>query len=678
MRIQSFFIALFLFIISTVALSQTNLNHRDSVDVIHYRINLDITDFEKETLSGNTVLTIVPKFDNTSSIGLDLADFSVLDIHLYKNKIKKFTHHNEVVRINLPVSLGKKDTFDLKITYSGKPKQDKRWGGFFFKDGYAFHYGIGMHASPPNFGRAWFPCIDNFTDKATYDFHFTVKKNHTAVGCGVLQEVKEIDKNRKIFSWHLSDSIPTYLASVAVGEFTRIESVYQGVEREIPIVIYTPPGKLKEAKKSYRNVNQYMSAFEKLLGPYRWQKVGYVNLPYQSGAMEHATNIAIPTSRIDGSLYVEPLLIHELSHHWFGNLVTCQTEQDMWLNEGWASYAEALVLEEMYGKQRYKDYVRENHRKVLFSTHLYDKGYRPVYGNPHEYTYGSTVYDKGADICHTLRGYVGDSLFFMSLQHYFKEYTFGHINTAKFEQYLSQQTGMNLNDFFEGWIYTPGFPHFVVDSFTVLPQKDKFLVDVYLQQELKEKKNFIASNRIELGFMNKNRKIVNHLMKFSGQYGHQQFLLDFKPDFVLVDPEEKISDATCDTYETITEAGEIDFREVNLMIQPDEITDSIFLRPVCHWIQQQLSPELKEQGYRPTENYWVIDGIFPEKNNYIAEFYFIKDSQSNSQNIDLLYRPDKSSPWEVTNAKHYPSQYFFNHMTITQLKKGEYVVGIKD
>ena len=113
--------------------------------------------------------------------------------------------------------------------------------------------------------------------------------------------------------------------------------------------------------------------------------------------MEHATNIAYPRYAIaNGDKTSETLFAHELAHHWWGNTITCKTQEDMWLNEGWASYSERLFLEAVYGKKAYEDDIEANHHSVLQFAHVLDEAVLPVSGIGHANTYGRHVYDKGA------------------------------------------------------------------------------------------------------------------------------------------------------------------------------------------------------------------------------------------------------------------------------------------
>jgi aminopeptidase N len=134
--------------------------------------------------------------------------------------------------------------------------------------------------------------------------------------------------------------------------------------------------------------------FENYYGPYVWNRVGYCLVPFNSGAMEHATNIAYPQAAT-GIAYEVDLMAHELSHHWWGDLMTCETQEDMWLNEGMANYSEKLFLEWTYGYGKYLAEVKSEHDDIVKYIHLREKGFRAISGIPHEYTYGDHVYKKG-------------------------------------------------------------------------------------------------------------------------------------------------------------------------------------------------------------------------------------------------------------------------------------------
>ena len=201
--------------------------------------------------------------------------------------------------------------------------------------------------------------------------------------------------------------------------------------------------------------------------------------------MEHAGNIAYPSFAVDGTIDHESIFVHELSHHWWGDLVTCETEKDMWLNEGWATYSVSLFHQFVYGEERYKKEMRANHFEVLQNAHIHDKEYRAVYGIPHEFTYGTHVYRKGADVAHTLRSYLGDSVFFHCIKNFLQAHAYSNASTTQFRDDIAACSGRNMREFFDDWVFSPGFTHFSIDSYTVIPSARSYAVSVYIRQKLK-------------------------------------------------------------------------------------------------------------------------------------------------------------------------------------------------
>ncbi|MFN9799531.1 MAG: M1 family aminopeptidase, partial [Bacteroidota bacterium] len=243
-----------------------------------------------------------------------------------------------------------------------------------------------------------------------YELRVLTANGRTAYCGGVRLSVDTVGTDSLYTRWLLADHpIPSYLASVAVANYTHVDDSYTTALGEtIPVWLTARPQDTTAMKNSFLNLIGCLSGFEEHYGPYRWPRVGFVSVPFNAGAMEHATNIAYPSFAINGNLTFETLIAHELSHHWWGDLVTCRTAEDMWLNEGWASYCEALFEEIIYGVEAYADYVASNHKDVLTDVPNDDGGYFPVSGVPHELTYSGTVYSKGADIVHNLRGVMGD------------------------------------------------------------------------------------------------------------------------------------------------------------------------------------------------------------------------------------------------------------------------------
>ncbi|NMB71977.1 MAG: M1 family metallopeptidase, partial [Bacteroidales bacterium] len=275
------------------------VNYRDSVDVLNYSIHLTLRNLQDKKLEGFTVIKCVYPRGNQGSFAFDLAGLQVDSVTSPALKNVRFYQEKEIIRGTFSGKLTPADTVTLAIYYRGTPLRDKRWGGFFFAGDEAFNYGIGMDAVPPNFGRVWFPCIDNFTDRATYTFHVTIPEGYTAVCNGTLCGKRESEPGYYTWAWEMKQPIPTYLASVAVGRYVRLEGLYHGLQRSIPWQIYCLPEDSMKTAASFQQLPRWMQIFETRFTPYAWDRIGYVIVPFNHGAMEHATNIALARNTVD-------------------------------------------------------------------------------------------------------------------------------------------------------------------------------------------------------------------------------------------------------------------------------------------------------------------------------------------------------------------------------------------
>ncbi|MCD6557158.1 MAG: M1 family metallopeptidase, partial [Bacteroidales bacterium] len=648
--------------------------------ILHYSISLNIIDFQNKEISGNTVVQLSPRNEELKQITLELYKLEVDSVFIFDEKISSFSYNGNL--INIPYEHNKSDgkcCTKVTIFYHGHPKQDLDWGGFFFSDSSAYNMGVGMEADPQSFGRAWFPCIDDFEEKASFDFNITVPQKYTAVCSGVLISEKKNTDGTQTFSWQLKQNVPTYLVSVAVAEYDEIKSVYESItKRKIPVSLYIYPEDVANAEFSFQNLNKALRTFENDFGEYVWDRVGYVEVPFTSGAMEHVCNIAYPEYAVDSTLFRETLMAHELSHHWFGNLVSCKTPADMWLNEGWASYCEALFKEQVYGKEAFKDYVRANHVKVLTQAHIFDNGYLAVYGIPHEYTYGTTVYDKGADVAHTLRGFLGDSLFFNSLTVYLKHFAYQAVSTNEFRDFIADYTNIPLDDFFDTWVFTEGFPHFSITNLTVSKVGKQYRTDFAINQRLKARNYYGNDNKIELYFVDQNINFIKKRVKMNGMSQNYSFFFDTKPLTVLLDPEEKIADATVDNYKVFTDTANYDFRYTDFSILITKLKGKALVQSIMNHIRP--SNALTENYEISKEKYWEINGAVTGKMSAEGTVYVNSDEQNlgvEFEDILLLYRPDEFSEFKPVDAEQYQYDTVQGIFIVHNLKFGQYVAGVK-
>ncbi|MCS7027933.1 MAG: M1 family aminopeptidase [Bacteroidia bacterium] len=664
----------------------------DTLDVLQYTISLNFDSLglptvAAKTLRGNTVVKLKPKINGINKITLMLYKLTIDSIKV-NNTIAPYTYDNTLIRIST-AALSTNDTLNVQVFYKGKPQQDPKFGGFYFQNPYIYNIGVGFKANPHSFGRVWFPCIDEFTDRAYFEFFITTIPNHKAFCNGLLQGVTTNANGTKTWHWKLHQTIPAYLAAVAIADYATLHRTSHG----IPVQFAARPSDTTAVKNMYVRLDSAVKYDIQRWGPHVWDKIGFICVPFLGGAMEHATSIHMSSYAI-GTAY-EFLYAHELAHHWFGDYVTCQTEGDMWLNEGWAAYNEAMFMEVAYDTTKYKDYVRTNHREVLQLTHtpLKDSGYYALSGVPHHLTYGSTVYEKGADVVHTLRYYMGDDKFFPAVKHYLATYGFGNANSTQLRDALSAHSGIDLTDFFNNWVFNPGFPHFSIDS-TKIIDKGGGLYDaiVYVRQRLKGAPNLF------------NMKVPISACKGPSQHYTQTFVINqakqsvtltnipFEPTWFAIDRWEKVSDAVSDFEATINTTGSFVMKETNVTLNTTNLGDGTARIRITHdWV----APEGKiahNNIILSDYHYWTVSGHFPT--NFVTHGTFRYDGTLTStgyidntfidgteDSLVMMYRKDATQPWQMLKrATLLPGTNKFDKrgaIRVDTLIPGEYALGKK-
>lgn len=656
-------------ILFSIIFSSLNLlalkSYQDSINALHYDISISEFNFARHKIKAKTSIKLKPAFDELETIVLDLIGFTVDSVLIGSDKVS-FSRKSDKLRIKPADNVTQSLT--VEVFYQGKPAIDNYWGGFFFKDGYAFNYGVGMASVPPTFGRAWFPCIDSFSDRANYSFHLTTDKQEMAVANGRLTKVTE-NENSKVWNWKTEVEIPTYLAAIAVGEFTEITDTYKGIAREIPVSLFVPHSIKSKAVKSFRFLKDYARIYEELFGEYRWGKIGYVTVPYRGGAMEHSGLISLSNSSIDGTLRKETLIAHELSHHWFGNLVTCASANDMWLNEGWASYCEALMIRDLKGEKAYKDYVRNNHSNVLRFAHKIDGDYLAVYGIPKEQTYGKTVYDKGAEAVYALHQYLGDSLFFDVTKQYLKEFALKTVTSKQFFEFYSKTSGTELNQFAKDKIYLPGFSYFAVAEFSCVKKKNKFSTKVKLIQRLKAREEFAEAVKIELALIGDRNKEKMQTVILNGKEQEFELETDFEVKAIILDKNEKLADASVRNTKLINSFSKVEFEECFAWVKIYDLQRTFDLQISKNYI----APDNFDAAVFP-KYYWTVSGNI--KANGKLTFNLYKEYQFLSKETPVLYhRKNAVSTWYKVN---FTKQKTATGLELTtNLVSGDFCVGLE-
>lgn len=667
----------------------------DPINVLHYDINLDLSDIEGQTIKGFTAVSIESAVNNLSAIQLYLLKLDIDSISSDSKPIESFEYNDTIITINLESAINLGDQIKITVYYNGSPVMDPSgWGGFYFVSNYAFNLGVGFEDDPHNYGRVWFPCVDNFTDRSTYRKTITTKIDHFAV-CGGehISTIIDEENQKAIHEWFLDNPIPTYLASIAVGKFELFSTVYNSINGEIPVEVYMPMGQVSNAENSFVNILDVLEIFETLFGPYRWNRVGYVAVPHVFGGMEHATNVTLSSAFVNGTLLYEDLLYHELAHSWWGNLVTCSNSGDMWLNEGWAKYSESLYREFLYGRENMLNFRRNAHNTVLRYYHIQDEGFHPLYAMPHELTYSRTVYEKGASVAHALRGYINDDeLFFDALKAFIEEYKFNSIDSYILRDFLIDYTEINLIDFFNAHVFSEGFVHYSIDSVNVNEIGSNYDVTVFIKQKLYGKSEFANSNLIEVSFFDNNLNIITKTIEFDGEFGESSFLIPFNPIMVFCDYYEKFSDASIKETKNISATGNSDYGSMYFRAGVQQINQETpnLLRVVHSFVAPDPFKEDIPGLILADNRYWTIDGNFPEGFQTSGTFYYRNnitgsgiyghlDNYFISNSLDslrLVFRPNRATDWSI--IEDYSHSIGMRTFKIDNLMPGEYALAIYD
>ncbi|MFN0033365.1 MAG: M1 family aminopeptidase, partial [Flavobacteriales bacterium] len=504
----------------------------DTFDVLSYHINIDVTDYNGGYIKAATTIAIHPKMEDQEFIRFDLKDLAVDSVKDESGTLL-YSQYDEILHVNFSTIPTMDDTLHITVWYQGEPYKDPVWGGFYFEANYMYNLGIGLSTIPPNFGRVWYPCFDSFVERATYEYHVKSVAPYRAHCQGTFLGEATVNGDTLIRSFDFNQPIPTHLSAIAVAAYVDYDYVHTGAYGDIPVRLSAKSGNMTGMQNVMVNLDAAIDACEYWYGPYAWERVGYILTT--DGALEIPTNIAYPAFMTGESISVnDQLLCHELGHHWWGDAVTPYIHNHMWLKEGPAEYSGHLLTEWLYGEEEFIETVKTNHLDVLENAHIDDGGFQPMSPMPDPYIYGTHTYYKGASVMHNLRGYMGDELYRQALSGVQEDMMYQTITPEQFRDALEEQSGLQLDDFFDDQIFSPGFSVFVVDSFSYSGTGGSIQVDVHLQQKLRECPQFYGNVPLDITLISADWQREEHQVVADGQYTDFTLVSGFEPAMVVV------------------------------------------------------------------------------------------------------------------------------------------------
>jgi len=469
--------------------NSTNRN----IDVLHYRIEIELFPEEEEIVS-SVLITGLTKTKDIKKIEFNFYDnFDISKVFL-NNKLVAYT--NEDNRLIIIRNIAANDTFYVKVEYSGTPK-NLGLGSFNFDNfkGSSVIYTL----NEPIYASTWFPCNDVPYDKVQMDILITNDSSKTSLSNGILTEV--INRgSKKTYHWKTKYPIATYLISISSAKYVHFTDQYIYATSEnahfdtMAIDYYVFPEHLDNAKKDFDIHLDAIKFFSEKFGEYPFikEKYGVVEFMWGLGAMENQTITGIGKNFVSGNDFFTGMLVHELAHQWWGNAVTVSGWEDIWLNEGFATYSEALYWENRAGFSALKSTMNSYLINFENTTLINPKN-----------MFGRTTYNKGAWVLHMLRKEVGENNFFEILRKYYQAYKYKNTTTAKFIKLAEKISQKKLTQFFKQWVYEgKGNLEIEYQFENVLIDKNNF-VKLRIKQVQSEFENYHFS--LEMDLFNKNR-----------------------------------------------------------------------------------------------------------------------------------------------------------------------------
>jgi hypothetical protein len=410
-------------------------------DILSYDISIEID--EINGYINGTVITLVEADEIITEIQYELDQMSVDNV-LLNGSTATYTYNNNTITIQLG-TVNPGEQFSTTVEYSGNPT----WNGLGMMINSSYVFTI----SDPNASRYWWPCYDHPWDKALVDLHITVNEDWDAACNGLRTSIVNNGNGTKTHNWEGSNPMATYLVSIVARNFVELNDNFGA----IPIQNFVPPSYVVNATEDFSNLPFMMEVYSGHYGMYPFEKYGNAVTNFATyAAMEHQTMTTMTTGWITGNHTYERGIAHELAHQWFGDCLTPLTWADVWLSEGFATYSEAVYTQAWLGFDAMVDYVRTSFHNYYIS--WAGGGTYIVYDPPPGAYFTPATYEKPASVLHMLRLMVGDEVFFDILQTYFLEYYNSNVISSEFQEVCETVSGLDLEQFFQQWIFQPGLP----------------------------------------------------------------------------------------------------------------------------------------------------------------------------------------------------------------------------
>jgi len=459
------------------ALPRYNPASRREFDLIHTDLEIRF-DWVHEHVLGRAIITVKPYFYAQQYLMLDAKGMDIQSVTDDDVTPLPYQYNGQKLDIDLGRPYGKEESITLTIDYIAKPSEGEEGGSAAITSDKGLFF-INADGSSPNKPKQiwtqgetennsrWFPTIDKPNENMTQTVKVTVEEKYKTLSNGTLTRSVANGDGTRTDHWDMNDPHAPYLAMLTVGEFAVVKDKW----RDIDLAYYVEKEYEPYAKQIFAHTPEMLEFFSSILDfPYPWDKYSQVIVrDYVSGAMENTTAVIYGDfiQKTDRELIDDDndyIVAHEMFHHWFGDLVTCESWANLTLQEGFANYSEYLWKEYKY-KNDEADYHRANERTGYFNSIL-QTGIHPLihygFGDKEEMFDGHS-YNKGGLVLHMLRRMIGDEAFFAGLNKYLKDNQHTAVEVDELRMAFQDVSGLDLNWFFDQWYLAAGHPEIKID-----------------------------------------------------------------------------------------------------------------------------------------------------------------------------------------------------------------------
>jgi aminopeptidase N len=417
------------------------------------------------------VTTTFTALSNLSTVTFDLTNqLTVSSVTQNGLPLSFIQNTNNELVITLPSIINLKTSATLVISYSGAPANGEKAFTTSIHNGNPVLYTL----SEPYGARDWWPCKQDLNDKVdAIDVYITAPSQYVSVANGIEPAAPVINGANKTTHFHHGYAIPAYLVAIAVTNYSVYNQTGGTAPNQYPIINYIYPETLPSVQTQLDQtpliLNLYESLFE--IYPFHAEKYGHAQFGW-GGGMEHTT-VSFMNS------FGRGLIAHEMAHQWFGDKITCGSWKDIWLNEGFATYVAALVIENFDGQAAF---VTE---KTKMINNITSQTNGAVYlsdtdlANTNRIFSSRLTYNKGAMVLNMLRFKMGDALFFQGVKNYLKDtnLAYKYAKTPDLKSHLEAVYGSSLAEFFNDWIYNQGYPIYNISAQNLGNGQAKFIIN---------------------------------------------------------------------------------------------------------------------------------------------------------------------------------------------------------